>query len=128
MCETKYIFLYKREYIPSISMASHLHTWPKAPSPKMLKNFNRCLGNSHRSDFICEFAVELLVDNCDVAYMWVESTTTTTIFLYEIERKIYFCLIKFTITKKKEIYIFLFDCIFFFVFMCVRFYWMYFYW
>lgn len=48
-------------------MASQRHTCPKAPSPSILKNFNRCLGNSHRSDFIGEFTIELLVDSCDVA-------------------------------------------------------------
>lgn len=52
-------------YIPLMSIASQRHTCPNAPSPKILKNFNRCLGKSHRSDFPCEF--ELLVDSCDVA-------------------------------------------------------------
>lgn len=52
-------------YIPLISIASQRHTCPKAPSPRILKNFNLCLGKFHRSDFSCEF--ELLVDSCDVA-------------------------------------------------------------
>lgn len=32
-----------------MSRASHFHTWPKAPSPRILKNLSLCLGNSQRS-------------------------------------------------------------------------------
>lgn len=59
------IYCAQYSYIPSISIASQRQTWPNAPSPKILKNFNRCLGKSQRSDFDCEFV--LLVDSCDVA-------------------------------------------------------------
>lgn len=48
-----------------MSIASQRQTCPNAPSPNILKNFNRCLGKSQQSDFPCEF--ELLVDSCDVA-------------------------------------------------------------
>lgn len=58
-------------YLPSMSAASQRQTKPNAPWPKMLKNFNRCRGNSHRSDFICECSVELLVDSCDVACKYI---------------------------------------------------------
>lgn len=48
-----------------MSIASQRQTCPNAPSPNILKNFNRCLGKSQQSDLPCEF--ELLVDSCDVA-------------------------------------------------------------
>lgn len=38
-------------HLPFIFVASQRHTCPKAPSPNMLKNFNRYLGNSQRSPF-----------------------------------------------------------------------------
>lgn len=61
--------------LPSMSVASHRHTSPKAPWPSTLKNFNRCRGNSHRSDFNCELAVaELLVESCDVACVMSSGT------------------------------------------------------
>lgn len=56
-------------YIPLMSMASQRQTCPNAPSPRILKNFKRCLGKSQRSDFPCEF--ELLVDSCDVVWNYI---------------------------------------------------------
>lgn len=46
----KLLFLYfAHKYLPAMSVASQRQTCPKAPSPNILKNFSRCLGNSHRS-------------------------------------------------------------------------------